>query len=187
MHVFGRNIPNMLSISRIPIAAAFLVAFDPGDTRRFWTAMGLLFVAIVTDVLDGRIARSYRLSSRTGYFLDGIGDKVVYAAILMVIFREDRQQNLIPWLLVAREIILYALRAISGGDLVTLARLRSLSLIYALLIRFYFLAFFVNQARVLFPSENLPSIEWYGLFGCMAAAVGYFYILLLVRPMATQV
>jgi phosphatidylglycerophosphate synthase len=187
MRLSQRDLPNILSLSRIPIAAAFVVVYDGTDTRRFWFGIGLLCIAVLTDMADGRIARAYDLTSRTGYFLDGIGDKVVYAAVLMVIFREDRQQALLAWLLVAREIILYALRAIAAGDEATLRRLRPLSLTYALLIRLYFLAFFLQQAESLYDSGGTRITNWYVLLGYLAALIGYFYFFLIAKQMAKSV
>jgi phosphatidylglycerophosphate synthase len=170
MHLAFRSVPNGLSLSRIPLAAAFLIVFNSTDERRFWWSIAILGAAAVTDFLDGLIARTYGLWSRTGYFLDGIGDKAIYAAVLLVIFREEQGLSLLPWLLITREIILYALRAIEGGTEESLRNLRSLSLLYAAFIRLYFVGFLIRTARNLYGLDRFDEIDWYFLFGYAAAA-----------------
>ena len=184
MHVVYRNLPNSLSLSRIPLAAGFLIAFDPTSVRRFWWSVAILGLAAFTDLLDGLVARACGLTSRTGYFLDGIGDKAVYAAILLVIFREDREVSLLPRLLIAREIILYALRAIEGGTQESLRDLRALSLFYATFIRLYFFGFLVEAACHLYGLDCPAEIRWYFLFGYAAAACGGAYLFYLAKRMA---
>src|SRR5438128_11941287 len=105
MHPFHRHLPNVLSLSRIPIAAAFLITFSTREAAMFWSSMAVLAIALLTDVLDGRLARMWNTASTTGYFLDGLGDKVFYAAILLVIARENPAQTFLAWALIARELI----------------------------------------------------------------------------------
>jgi phosphatidylglycerophosphate synthase len=166
------------------LAAAFLIVFNATNERRFWWSIAILGLAAFTDFLDGLIARTYGLSSRTGYFLDGIGDKAMYAAILLVIFREEKELSFLPWLLIVREIVLYALRAIEGGTEESLKSLRKLSLLYAAFIRLYFLGFLVQHASNLYKFTPQIDIGWYFLFGDAAAVCGCVYVFCLAKRMA---
>jgi len=65
-----RAIPNILSSSRVVLAAAF-VALDDVNTRLF-----LVGLAGLTDVLDGWIARRARVTSKWGALIDPIADRV---------------------------------------------------------------------------------------------------------------
>jgi cardiolipin synthase (CMP-forming) len=65
-----RAIPNILSSSRVVLAAAF-VALDDVNTRMF-----LVGLAGLTDVLDGWIARRARVTSKWGALIDPIADRV---------------------------------------------------------------------------------------------------------------
>jgi phosphatidylglycerophosphate synthase len=65
-----RALPNILSSSRVLIAAGFVVA---GDVDRRLALVGL---AGVTDFLDGWIARRARVTSRWGALIDPIADRV---------------------------------------------------------------------------------------------------------------
>jgi phosphatidylglycerophosphate synthase len=187
MQISIRQIPNALSLSRIPIAAFFLVTFDPASVTLFWASMIWLAVALVTDFLDGYIARAHNIATRSGYFIDGVGDKAVYIAILLVISREDQNQKLLPWLLITREVILYALRAIEGGSVAVLETVRPISLTYALFIRLYFLTFFAGTALQLYGQRPVGLLSFYFTFGYLAAICGYLHIGWLAKLMARPV
>lgn len=64
-----RSLPNLLSISRLALAAAF-VFVDRIDVR-----MVLVMAAMATDYLDGWIARQFGPMTRVGAMLDAIGDR----------------------------------------------------------------------------------------------------------------
>jgi phosphatidylglycerophosphate synthase len=176
-----QNLPNWLSFSRPVLAAAFLIVFDSANKTRFWASLLFLCAAVLTDLLDGPLARRCGAAGRTGYFIDGIADKIVYVAVLLVIFREDRAQFLLPWLLISREIILYALRAMAGASEQSLRELRAFSLWYAFLIRVYFLGFFTEVAGALYHPQYLTFLRIYILFGITAVLVGYSYLVRLVK------
>lgn len=64
-----RAIPNVLSASRIVLAAGF-VAAEAGPVR-----LGLIGVAGLTDVLDGIVARRVNAASRWGALIDPVADR----------------------------------------------------------------------------------------------------------------
>jgi cardiolipin synthase (CMP-forming) len=74
--------PGLLSLARIPLAVCFPLLID-----RPPAAVGVLLLAGFTDVLDGWIARRYRLVTATGTALDPITDKlfVLTVAITLVV------------------------------------------------------------------------------------------------------
>ena len=65
-----RALPNIISSSRVLLAAGFAVASDP-DRR-----LGLVGLAAITDFLDGWIARRGRWTSRWGALIDPFADRV---------------------------------------------------------------------------------------------------------------
>jgi cardiolipin synthase (CMP-forming) len=64
-----RALPNIISGSRIPLAAAF-VAVDGSGTR-----LAILALAAATDFLDGWVARKANAISRWGALVDPIADR----------------------------------------------------------------------------------------------------------------
>jgi phosphatidylglycerophosphate synthase len=69
-----KNIPSILSIIRIIIAPVFLISFLNYD---IFLAMTLFVFALITDVLDGYIARKYGLKSPIGAYLDVVADFIL--------------------------------------------------------------------------------------------------------------
>ena len=64
-----RALPNIISSSRVVLAAFFVVA-DNTDVR-----LGLVGIAAATDFLDGWLARRARVTSRWGALIDPIADR----------------------------------------------------------------------------------------------------------------
>jgi cardiolipin synthase len=77
-----RALPNILSSSRVLLAAAFVV-FKSADAR-----LGLVGVAGATDFLDGYIARRGKWTSRWGALIDPIADRV-FALVAVSAFLFD--------------------------------------------------------------------------------------------------
>ena len=77
-------------------------------------ALALLFLAGLTDYLDGKIARKYNLVSRVGQLLDPVADRLyIVSTLLGLAWRE-----IIPWWLVA---VLFA-RELFMGVVVLIAK-----------------------------------------------------------------
>ena len=79
----GFALADVLTLARIPLAAAFWV-FPDGGTR-----LAILLVAAVTDLADGWVAR-HRGGSRLGVFLDPVADKVFMATAFLVVLLSGR-------------------------------------------------------------------------------------------------
>src|SRR6478609_1852657 len=77
-----RVLPNIISSSRVLLAAAFVVLHDP-DVR-----LGLVALAGATDFLDGWIARRAHVTSRWGALIDPIADRV-FALVAVSTFLFD--------------------------------------------------------------------------------------------------
>lgn len=79
------NAPTLISWLRIPLAAAFPLAHErPGASLAILAAAGL------TDVVDGFIARRYRLATPTGAVVDGITDKLFVGVVLATLLATGR-------------------------------------------------------------------------------------------------
>jgi phosphatidylglycerophosphate synthase len=72
--------PDAVTLARLPLAAAFILV---GDT---WVRPVVLAVAVVTDLLDGFLARRFG-GSRLGVALDPVADKLFMAAAFWVVLR----------------------------------------------------------------------------------------------------
>lgn len=77
------TIPNFITLLRFPLALAFL------QDNPHWRALALL-LTMLTDGLDGYLARRYSKISRLGTFLDPLADKFFVLLVLIVMLNENR-------------------------------------------------------------------------------------------------
>ena len=70
------KLPNILSISRLVLAAGF-VAAGAAEAR-----VGLIGAAAITDFLDGWLARRVHATSRWGALLDPVADRVFVLTVV---------------------------------------------------------------------------------------------------------
>lgn len=70
-------LPNLFSLTRVLIAPFFFFAVK---TDNYMLIAMLAFWAVLSDFLDGRLARHFKAISNTGKILDPLGDKLCVAA-----------------------------------------------------------------------------------------------------------
>lgn len=73
--------PNHLSLIRAPITLLVAVFLAVGWNS---VAVGLLSVAVISDILDGPLARFRKEQSGTGEWLDACADKMMVVGILLI-------------------------------------------------------------------------------------------------------
>ncbi|MDP3072535.1 MAG: CDP-diacylglycerol--glycerol-3-phosphate 3-phosphatidyltransferase [Opitutaceae bacterium] len=82
------NLPNLLTISRVPLMFAVVglmyAEFAHAATIAFW----LYIVAALTDWLDGKIAREHGLVSSFGRFMDSVIDKVLVIGLMIALVND---------------------------------------------------------------------------------------------------
>jgi CDP-diacylglycerol--glycerol-3-phosphate 3-phosphatidyltransferase len=107
------NLPNTLTWLRISMIPAILALFyllpypwaDPAACAAF-------ALAGITDTLDGYYARKLGQTSRLGAFLDPVADKLIVAAVLVLIVSKDPRWFvvIVAVVIIGREIAVSALR-----------------------------------------------------------------------------
>jgi cardiolipin synthase len=112
------SLPNLLTLSRIvaiPILVALLFLEHPAAA---WLACIIFTGAAVTDYFDGHFARTRRQVSAIGMFLDPIADKLLVAAVILMLVATARIGGLavLPALVIlCREILVSGLREFLAG------------------------------------------------------------------------
>ena len=108
---------NLLSIARALLVIPFaLVMLLPAEPLRIWGAV-LIVAAMVTDKLDGVLARRYHQETEWGRILDPLADKIGVAAVALVLLI---LHDIPLWLfiaLVARDVLIF-----TGGLIVKLRK-----------------------------------------------------------------
>lgn len=91
------TLPNLLSLSRFPLALLFMEGSLPVR------AVALLLAAL-SDGLDGFLARRYRLSSQVGTILDPLMDKFFVLVVLFVFLEEGKLNSYEALALLGRDL-----------------------------------------------------------------------------------
>ena len=126
-----RNLPNLITGSRLILAAALFVilslvgeARSVGGQPGFWqevltgerlllkVCLGIFVTAAITDVLDGHIARRWGLQTDFGRIVDPFADKVIVcgAFVLLVPLEGSRVPAWTVVLILARELLVDGVR-----------------------------------------------------------------------------
>ncbi|KAB7649107.1 CDP-diacylglycerol--glycerol-3-phosphate 3-phosphatidyltransferase [Polymorphobacter fuscus] len=107
------SLPNLLTLSRI-LAVPLLVVLMWGKGPYEWLAAFVVFlVAGITDYLDGYLARAQGTVSKIGVFLDPIADKIMVAAVIVMLVDSNIVHGLAvvaALIILLREIIVSGLR-----------------------------------------------------------------------------
>jgi len=77
------NVANVLTMARIVLVPVFVVFLFAGGTAWRLAALGTFVVASLTDLLDGRLARSRGLVTDFGKIADPVADKALTGAALI--------------------------------------------------------------------------------------------------------
>jgi CDP-diacylglycerol--glycerol-3-phosphate 3-phosphatidyltransferase len=78
-----------------------------------WTLAAILFIAAaLTDFFDGYIARRWNITTLLGAFLDSTADKLLVVGALLALIEVDRASVWVALIIVAREIVVTAIRGI---------------------------------------------------------------------------
>jgi len=107
------NLPNFLTLSRIFVIPIIVGLFYlRGDEAR-WLALTLFILAGITDYFDGYFARRWAQISPLGRFLDPIADKLLVAAVILILVAKDQITGwvVLPALIIlCREVLVSGLR-----------------------------------------------------------------------------
>ena len=106
------NIPNSLTVFRILLIPVFVGVFYLPFAWANAVSAAIFALAAITDWLDGFLARRLNQTSRFGAFLDPVADKLMVAAVLVLIVQADpRAVVAVPAIvIIGREIAVSALR-----------------------------------------------------------------------------
>lgn len=123
----NKNLPNYICIFRIfmiPFVILFMLDNGIVNSIPMYIRMiiaGVLFaVAMLSDMVDGKIARKYNLVSDFGKFLDPIADKLLVISIMLVFVELNLCSSVAIIIIIAREFMISGLRmqAASKGEVI---------------------------------------------------------------------
>ena len=80
------TLANAISISRIFLAIPLVLLFEDiskGESGKLWWAFGLIIIIVLTDFLDGYVARKTEETTNFGKLIDPVADKVCMMVVMI--------------------------------------------------------------------------------------------------------
>lgn len=110
------NLPNKLTLGRIFLVPFVIVFLVVGEKVPNYTAGVIFLAAVLTDWLDGRIARTTRQVTTLGKLLDPIADKLLISTALIALVQIGRAPAWMVVLIVGRELAITGLRTVAASQ-----------------------------------------------------------------------
>lgn len=108
------SLPNLLTYGRcLAVPAVVGLLFWPNESWARWWALGIFVAAAITDYFDGWLARAWNQQSALGRMLDPIADKLLVAAVLLMLVAHETIAGWNIWaaiVILLREILVSGLR-----------------------------------------------------------------------------
>ena len=111
-------LPNILTFFRIISAPILVVILMSTEFKMVLAGLAIFIISSLTDFLDGYLARSFNQSSKLGKILDPIADKLLVAAVILILTSKGviKDWDTIPALIILlREITVSGLREYLAG------------------------------------------------------------------------
>lgn len=108
-----RQLPNILTSSRIILLPPFVALFYMEGRSVKWIALAIYALCAITDFFDGYLARSWDQTSPVGRFLDPIADKLLVSVTIVMLVATHKIVGLnvlAALIILAREIFVSGLR-----------------------------------------------------------------------------
>ena len=107
------NLPNKLTIARVICVPIFVVLYYLD--LNLWACI-VFVVASITDMLDGRIARSRNLVTNFGKIMDPLADKVLVYAAFCLFIEKDVMPGWMLIIILAREFAVSGMRTVAASQ-----------------------------------------------------------------------
>jgi cardiolipin synthase len=107
------RLPNILTYGRIAAVPVVVGCLLIGGDQARWIALAIFAIAAITDFFDGYLARLWSQQSSLGRMLDPIADKLIVAAILLMLAADGTIWGPHLWatiIILSREILVSGLR-----------------------------------------------------------------------------
>ena len=100
-------LPNILCYIRLLLIPLFMILYLKAETNKeYYYAGFVVLVASFTDFLDGFIARKFNMITEFGKLLDPLADKLMQAALILVLILKIDYMYLLALVFIIKEIIM---------------------------------------------------------------------------------
>ncbi|MDR1272715.1 MAG: CDP-diacylglycerol--glycerol-3-phosphate 3-phosphatidyltransferase [Clostridiales Family XIII bacterium] len=107
------NLPNKLTVLRVLLVPVFIALFYYGQ---YFLANAVFVAASLTDMLDGKIARSRNLITNFGKLMDPLADKILTTSAFVCFVAESVMPAWMLIVILAREFAVTGLRGVAAAE-----------------------------------------------------------------------
>lgn len=176
-----KHIPNFLTILRIVLVPFFIAGFFASKEYVFQITFGVFLFASLTDLLDGYLARKWKLESEFGKLFDPMADKILNIAALFMLSRIGFADVIACIIITVREFCVPTIREYYSAKGVKFPTLKSAKYKTAFnMIAVLFLLYAIKNNELTYIL--IGNITLY-LSATLAVLSGYFYIMLAQRQL----
>lgn len=115
------NLPNTITILRMCVIPALFCLITAPEQGWSLVIAILFMIAALTDMLDGYIARKYKIITTMGKYLDPIADKLIVNTAMIMMIPIGRVPAWIVAVTIIRDIMVDGIRAISSTEGIVIA------------------------------------------------------------------
>jgi CDP-diacylglycerol--glycerol-3-phosphate 3-phosphatidyltransferase len=112
------NLPNRLTLFRMVLVPLMVAVFSFDAWLPGWNyiAAAIFFIADMTDIVDGYIARKRNLVTNFGKFMDPIADKLLFCSAFIMMTYNGMLNPILCIIFVGREIIVSGFRLVTANS-----------------------------------------------------------------------
>lgn len=103
---------NRLTLLRVMLIPVFLLFMYLNSKYAYFYAAIIFFVASMTDILDGYLARKEKKITVFGKVFDPIADKLLVLSALIIMTEQGLLMSIVSILLISREILISGFRIV---------------------------------------------------------------------------
>ncbi len=169
------NLPNKITLVRVLLVPVFMFFLYSNMSNSHYIAGAIFIIASLTDTLDGYIARSRKLVTNFGKFVDPLADKILVSAALISLVDLGKIPGWVVVVIIAREFTITGFRILAASEGVTIAA-SSLGKIKTITQLVAIVALLFNNfpfAKMNFPFDMI--MLYVSLFFTVLSGVDYLY------------
>ncbi len=110
------NLPNKLTLLRIILVPFFVAAILIDFPMHYLVALALFGAASLTDLFDGKIARSRGLVTNFGKFSDPLADKILITAAMLCMIQNGLCDCVLVIIVLFREFAVSSVRLLAASE-----------------------------------------------------------------------
>jgi CDP-diacylglycerol--glycerol-3-phosphate 3-phosphatidyltransferase len=115
------NLPNTLTLARILMVPILVVVLMTRVTNHEIIGVLVFWIASITDLLDGYLARKWKQVTTLGKLLDPLADKLLISGALISLVELDLAPAWMTFIILGREMAITGLRGIASEEGITIA------------------------------------------------------------------